>query len=174
MSDRPGAKKTTGYGQSRSRQKWAHDDDAKSDTFSQPFMLTKTVQRVDAGSAYLRNVEKQRDVQLSKQKEKESPYQQSQLKPTQRNHQPFEQITHSAKSEGRAQKNLAHFRQLNKNARRSELEAQAKIGADDNADARKAAGQSNQEVDTTQSTAAQSSEVPKNNLLRRMSQEKNR
>lgn len=128
MSDRPGAKK--GYGQARSRQKWPRDEDAQSaDTFPQPFMLSKTANRGDTNSMYLRNVEKQRDMQLSKAKG-DTPY-----LPTQKlkgaNQVPFDQITHSAKSEGRAQKNLAHFRQLSKNTAKKTValinDAQSKI-----------------------------------------------
>lgn len=67
VSDRPGAKKGYGQAHTRSRQQWAHDDETQSaDTFPQPFMLSKTTNRADTNSMYLRNVEKQRDRQLNK------------------------------------------------------------------------------------------------------------
>lgn len=103
-------------------------------------------------------------------KKKFQPYQENNL-------QRFDHLINSTKSEGRAQKNLEHFRQLSKNGKRSGGDHEAiDSNTKDNVEPRKLASErvNQQDVDTTKSTAAQSSEVPKNNLLRQISQEKNK
>lgn len=152
------------YGRSRSRTKWLKDEDTKSDIVPQPFMLTKTAQRADDTAAQRQNKEKHWDAQV---RMKFQPYQENNL-------QRFDHLIASTKSEGRAQKNLQHFRQLSKNPKRIGTEHDA-VDSGDNVEPRKQTDKNvQQDGDTTKSTAAQSSEVPKNNLLRQISQEKNK
>ena len=99
-------------------------------------MLTKTAQRSD-------------DTGIHQLKKKFMPYQENNL-------QRFDHIINSTKSEGRAQKNLQHFRQLSKNGKRSGGEPEAvNPKVNDDVEPRKLASEgANQEVDTTKSTAA--------------------